>query len=131
MRELKPGEALNQGVCYIHPAAAPVELVRKGDNITVHVKSAVPGEKVLDEFLISASRLMGQNLLAALLSGGRRVGVDGLRAVKKAGGLTMVQHPTSSANPGTAEAALQDGVVDRSAPADTLAETFRQLISSS
>lgn len=131
VRELKPGEPLTQGLCYIHPAAVPVELVRKGENITVQVKSAVPGEKVLDEFLISASRIMGQNLLAALLSGGRRVGVDGLRAVKKAGGVTMVEHPTSSANPGMAEAALQDGVVDRTAPAETLAETFRQLISSS
>ncbi len=131
VHELRPGEPLAQGLCYVHPAGVPLELIRAGDSVAVQVKSGVAAEKVLDEFLISASRLMGKNLMAALLSGGQRLGVDGLRAVKKAGGITMVQDPVSSANPAMAEAALQDGVVDRTAPAETLAETFRQLIGTS
>jgi two-component system, chemotaxis family, protein-glutamate methylesterase/glutaminase len=129
VRQLEPGVRLSEGVCYIHPAMAPVELVREGEYTVAKNILEIPYAHVLDHFLVSASRIMGRNLLAVLFSGGSGGGIEGLRAVKQMEGVTMVQDPASCVDPRMAEAALQEGLVDYKCSADTLAETFRKLMS--
>jgi two-component system chemotaxis response regulator CheB len=126
--KLEPGTSLSQGVCYIHPATVPVELVREGTGIAVKFIPGLPGVHVLDHFLISTSKVMGKNQLAVLFSGGSGGGIEGLRAVKQVDGTTMVQDPASSVDPRMAEAALREGIVDHKCSADMLAETFHKLI---
>ena len=126
--KLESGASLSQGVCYIHPATVPLELVRDGTDITVQFISGLPGVHVLDHFLLSTSKVMGNKQLAVLFSGGSGGGIEGLRAVKQVEGITMVQDPASSVDPRMAEAALREGIVDHKCSADTLAETFHKLI---
>ena len=126
--KLDPGASLSEGVCYIHPATVPVELVRQGTDIAVKFIPGMPGVHVLDHFLISTSKVMGKNQLAVLFSGGSGGGTEGLRAVKHVDGITMVQDPASSVDPRMAEAALREGIVDHTCSADILAETFHKLI---
>jgi two-component system, chemotaxis family, protein-glutamate methylesterase/glutaminase len=128
VRQLESEASLSDGVCYIHPAAVPVELIREGSEIAVKFIPELPGGHVLDHFLMSTSHVMGRNQLVALFSGGSRGGIEGLRAVKQVEGLTMVQDPASSVDPRLGEAALREGLVDFKCSADTLAETFRKLI---
>lgn len=129
VKRAEEGEPLEEGICYLHPATAPVELAKEGDAIVLKFLTEVPGGRVFDHFLMSASKIMGRNLLAALLSGGGTQGVEGLRAVKEVDGITLAQEPKLSTDPRVAEAAIAEGIVDVVCPADKMAETFRNLIS--
>jgi two-component system, chemotaxis family, protein-glutamate methylesterase/glutaminase len=129
IRPVESGMPIEQGVCYVHPAVEPLELVREGDVPALKLLSDRPGSSVLDHFLVSSSKIMGRNMVAVLLSGAPDRGVDGLKATKQAEGLTVVQDPASSIDPRMAERALKEGIVDYKLPADTLAETFEKLIS--
>lgn len=128
VRRLDSGAPVSESVCYVHPATVPLELAREGDGLVFNIVSDIPGSKVLDHFLVSAAKLMGRNVLAVLLSGGSDRGVAGLRAVKQVEGITMVQDPGSSVDPRMATAALQEGIVDHTCSADTLVDTFLNLI---
>jgi two-component system chemotaxis response regulator CheB len=128
VRQVESGTVLVDGVCYVHPAAVPLDLIKEDGRLILKIVSEHPSNEALDHFLISASKAMGANLLAVLLSGGPSRGLEGLRAVKRARGMTMVQDPVSSVDPRMAETALLDRVVDRKCPADSLAETFLKLI---
>ncbi len=128
VRSLVPGEPLAQSVCYVHPVTVPLELERDGGAVYVKFLSDLPEEKILDHFLISASKVMRQNLIAVLLSGGPDRGIEGLRAVKQVEGITVVQDPMSSVDPRMAEGAMSEGIVDFKCLADNLAETFQNLI---
>jgi len=128
VRPLEPGEPLAQSVCYVHPVTVPLELERDGGAVCVKFLSDLPEEKILDHFLISASKVMRRNLIAVLLSGGSDKGIEGLRAVKQVEGITVVQDPRSSVDPRMAEGAMREGIVDYKCLADNLAETFQNLI---
>jgi len=128
VRPLESGVPLSEGVCYVHPALVPLELTKEAGMISAKIIPDLPGARILDHFLISASRVMGKNLLAMLLSGGPEMGVEGLRAVKQAEGTTLVQDPMSSMDPRLGEAAINEGIVDYRCSADGLAEAFLKLI---
>jgi two-component system chemotaxis response regulator CheB len=128
VRPLEPGEPLAQSVCYVHPVAVPLELVRETGTVFAKFLSDLTSEKILDHFLISASKVLRENLIAVLLSGGPDRGIEGLRAVKQVEGITVVQDPMSSVDPRMAEAAINEGIVDYTCLADNLAETFQNLI---
>lgn len=126
--QAQPGITLEDGVCYIHPSVVPLELVQDGDRLTLKSLSDVPDHGTLDHFLISASKIVGRNLLAVLLSGGPDYGVQGLRAVKQVEGVTAVQEPASCVDPRMVEAAMAEGLVDHVYSADALADIFSDLI---
>ncbi len=128
VRYLESGMPLQQGVVYIHPTAVPVELVKEEDRVCARSLSDMVGAGVLDHFLVTAARVMGKNLAAVLLSGRPNGGIEGLKAVKQVGGITMVQDPSSSLDPRMADSALQEGIVDRTCVADKMAGTLLNLI---
>ncbi len=128
IQALEPGTPLASGVCYIHPASDPVELRREGEMISAKALSGPPALSAADHFLVSASEVMGRNVLAGLLSGGEDWGSEGLKAVKKAQGITLVQDPLNSADPRMAARALRAGIVDFKCSADNLAGTIKNLI---
>jgi two-component system chemotaxis response regulator CheB len=125
---LEPGTPLASGICYIHPALVPVELSREGGSISVKALSDPPVLPAPDHFLVSASEVMGRNVLASLLSGGENWGIEGLKAVKKAHGITLVQDPLNSTDPRMAERALRAGVANFKCAADNMAGTIKNLI---
>jgi chemotaxis response regulator CheB len=124
----EPDVPLEDGVCYIHPATVPLELLHEGGRIVFRLLPDLPDSRSFDHFLISASKIMGESTVAVLLSGAGGFGLEGLRAVKAVDGVTMVQDPETSADPRAALAALEDGTVDHRSPADHLTETFQNLV---
>jgi two-component system, chemotaxis family, protein-glutamate methylesterase/glutaminase len=127
VQPLKPGHWLSQGVCYIHPAAVPIELAREQDRIVAGTRGG-PQRSALDDLLLSASKVLKANLLAVLLSGGSEQGTDGFKAVRREGGITLVQDPSSSASPRMAEAAIGQDIVDHIVSAESLAASIEKLI---
>lgn len=128
VRRLQSRQPLEEGVVYVHPATVPLEVMRLGEQVTTAILPELAGVNVLDHFLLSVSRAMGENVLAVLLSGKPDVGIEGLRDVKRVGGITMVQDPASSMDPRLAEAALGAGLMDHKCPAEQLAALFASLI---
>jgi len=128
VRSLESGAPLMEGVCYVHPAAVPLELVREGLVLSAKVLPDLPQTRALDGFLISAAGLLGRDLAAVVLSGGPESGIDGLRAVKQAAGTILSQDPMSCTDPRLAESALQENIVDCTCPADALAEALLKQI---
>jgi len=128
VRPLESGTPLLDGVCYVHPASLPLELGEENGGLILKIIPNLPGLKVFDHFLVTASKLMGKNVLALLLSGGPDRGIAGLRAVKQVEGITMVQDPSSSVDPRMAEGALQEGIVDHTCSGDILVDTFLKLL---
>lgn len=122
------GALLKKGVCYIHPAMVPLELTIEGGRPCLKILSETAGCSVLDDFLVSAAKIMKADLLAVLLSGAPDGGLEGLRAVKESGGITLAQDPGWSMDPRMAEAALQAGLIDRQCIADNLVEALSNLV---
>ncbi len=124
------GAPLLDGVCYVHPASVPLEVTRQEGRLWLKVTSQVSGADAVDHFLISAAKIVGGNLLAAMLSGGPTGrGTVGFRAVKEAAGITAVQDPASCTDPRMAEHAVREGIIDHTWPADMLAATLEELVS--
>jgi two-component system, chemotaxis family, protein-glutamate methylesterase/glutaminase len=96
VREVEDKEAVRPGVVYF---AAPDYhlLIDPGPRLALSADEPVhlcrPSIDVLFE---SAADLYGARLLGIILSGSNRDGADGLLAVRRAGGIAIVQHPDSA-----------------------------------
>jgi two-component system CheB/CheR fusion protein len=66
----------------------------------------------IDAFLISLAKDAGTKAIAVILSGTASDGALGLREVKEAGGITLVQAPESAKYDGMLRAAIATGMVD-------------------
>ena len=81
----------------------------------------------IDVLFASAAESFGARVAALLLSGGGQDGADGLHAVARAGGVTLVQSPLSAAIPHLPQAALQRFQPTRVLDADQLAPFLLEL----
>lgn len=85
-----------------------------------------PSGTVLFESIAEA---YGASVVAVILTGMGRDGVDGLRAVKAAGGVVLAQDEESSVVYGMPREAAAAGVVDAVLPIDAVAVTLAKLVS--
>lgn len=83
-----------------------------------HMRPAV------DPLFVSAAAIRGNRAVGVLLSGGGADGVEGLIAIKAAGGLSLVQRPEQARQPSMPLSALREDDVDA---ALTLEEIARVL----
>jgi two-component system, chemotaxis family, protein-glutamate methylesterase/glutaminase len=81
----------------------------------------------IDVLFESASDLYREKLLGIILTGASQDGADGLAAVRRAGGITVVQQPDGSYESHMANAALKLGPVDYVLPLDGIAGLIRSL----
>lgn len=127
VRMAEAGTRPVDGVCYVHPSTVPIELVGQAGKPCLDMPE-LPGKvHVIDHFLASAAKVMGSNLLAGLFSGGPGPGIEGLRYVRQAGGITVVQEPDLSVDPRMVEEALREGIVDYRCSVDNLGEIFHRI----
>jgi chemotaxis response regulator CheB len=105
VKDVVHGEALRAGTVYIAPPDIHVVLA----NGTLALEA---GEKVaharpsIDVFFDSVVRVCGSRAIGVLLGGAGRDGAQGLAAIRKAGGHTLVQDPSAARYPGMPTAAL-------------------------
>jgi two-component system chemotaxis response regulator CheB len=83
----------------------------------------------VDRLFESAARVYGPAAIGVVLTGGDSDGTEGLRAIKAAGGITVVQDPTSARQPSMALSALTDDSPDYCVSLDDLAKLLISLIS--
>lgn len=106
------GEKPRAGVVYIAPPDQHLLVSRSGK---IHLSS---GQRVnhsrpsIDPLFTSASEYYGRSLLAVVLTGSNRDGVDGCKSVKQAGGAVLVQDPASAESDILPTSVLQSVEVD-------------------
>jgi chemotaxis response regulator CheB len=114
------GELLRRGVCYI---AEPSQHLMVGPGLRADL---LPDHRYttrnIDQLFISLARHYGARTIGVVLSGQLDDGTRGLAAIKKAGGIAMVQSPDEAAYPDMPRNAIKyDGPVDLVAPIPDLA----------
>ena len=84
----------------------------------------------IDAAMATAALLYGKRTVGVLLSGMGRDGVEGLKQIKKAGGLTMAQDEETSLVYGMPKAAMEAGAADQVLPIDRIAGAIADAVRS-
>ncbi len=124
VREAAEGDRPMPGVALIAPGDRHLDIHSDG---RVHI---VEGPEVngvrpaADVTMRAAARIFGRRAVGVVMTGMGRDGADGIRAIKQAGGATLVQDQATSVIYGMPRAAVETGCVDRTVPLEKLAEAL-------
>ena len=131
VREARDGEPLVPGRVLIAPAGRHLKLHR------VHGEARVlldyePLDALhrpsVDVLMQSAARTFGGAVLGVVLTGMGADGVEGLRAIRAAGGRTLAESEDTCVIYGMPKAAIEAGVVHRVAALDRIADEIRSAV---
>jgi two-component system chemotaxis response regulator CheB len=124
----EPAERLLPGVVYVAPQERHLA-------VCSHGRVALPDDPPVDGFrpaatvlFRSAAEAFGRQVVAAILTGMGRDGVDGLRSVRDVGGVTVAQDAESSIVFGMPGAAVAENLVDEVLPIDRMASYLSNLL---
>jgi two-component system, chemotaxis family, protein-glutamate methylesterase/glutaminase len=110
--EIEDKQPLLPGQVYIAPAGYHLLLESEGHfslSVDPRVHYCRPS---IDVLLESAADAYGEQVVAVILTGANADGSDGLKKVKEAGGLAIVQRPTTAAVDTMPRAAIKATTVD-------------------
>jgi two-component system, chemotaxis family, protein-glutamate methylesterase/glutaminase len=112
VREAEDKEPVQPGTVYFAPPDYHL-LLDRGPALALSSDEPVHFSRPsIDVLFDSAADIYGERLLGLILTGANQDGAEGLAAVGRAGGRTVVQEPGGAAVPFLPEAALQVGPVD-------------------
>ena len=125
VREASDGDRIGPGLVLIAPAGRHMKVRRRDAGVTVWLddepRSALHRPSV-DVLMASVARSFGEHTLGILLTGMGSDGVEGLRAIREAGGRTLAESEETSVIYGMPKAAVDAGVVDASVPLGRMAD---------
>ncbi len=125
VREARDGESVDAGTVLIAPAGTHTKLRKRGSAVRILLDDeprASLHRPSIDILMASAARIYGPKVLGVLLTGMGADGVEGLRAIREAGGRTLAESEETCAIYGMPKAAVEAGVVDRSVPLTEMAD---------
>jgi two-component system, chemotaxis family, protein-glutamate methylesterase/glutaminase len=111
---------MRHGICYL---GLPDRYLTVGPEATAHLlPDGFYRGHCIDALFQSLARHAGRRTIGIILSGILKDGSLGLRAIKEAGGVTLVQSPEEAAYPDMPQNAIDyDGPIDFIGPIDALA----------
>jgi two-component system chemotaxis response regulator CheB len=128
--EAVDGEAVLENHVYLAPGGFHMTLTGGAGNATVRLdtSAAIWGVRpAADPLFSSAADCFGDAVIGVVLTGMGRDGAEGLRRVRSAGGLGVVQDQESSIVYGMPQAALELAGADRIAGVHDLARVLRNI----
>jgi PAS domain S-box-containing protein len=111
VKTMSAGQRPEAGAIYLAPVGSLVEMAGGALQLSPP-HPATHALSNLDHFLTSLARESGARCLAVMLSGSGSDGVQGLRAVQDAGGITVVQSEATARFPTMPLAAQESGAAD-------------------
>lgn len=121
------GVAVEPNRVYIIPANR--DLTMSGGQLHLEEPQAPRGMRhTIDVFLRSLAADMEENAVAVILSGTGTDGTQGVKAVKEAGGIVVVQEETSAKYPGMPQSAIATGLADLVLPAPKIPEKILEMV---
>jgi two-component system chemotaxis response regulator CheB len=124
----KDGEVILEGHIYVAPPDHHMLLDRSRIWLTQSPKVHFT-RPAADPLFVSAAEASGEDLLGVVLSGGDGDGAEGLRQVKKQGGISLVQEPEEAEVPSMPLQALLSDHPDASVSVDRIARLVREFCS--
>jgi two-component system, chemotaxis family, protein-glutamate methylesterase/glutaminase len=127
VREAQDGETVSAGEVLIGPAGLHTKVRRRGKDVKVWLDEEPRGalhRPSIDVLMSSVAKVYGRQALGILLTGMGADGVEGLRAIREAGGRTLAQDEQTSIIYGMPKAAVEAGVVDRTLPLSQMVEAI-------
>lgn len=115
--EARDGDLVEPGQCYVAPGGKRTEILQSGMELRCAVRPPAPQDVYLPSIhalFASVARVRGVRAVGVLLTGMGRDGVEGLRAIREAGGFTIAE---------AAETAVVDGMPRRAREAGWVDET--------
>lgn len=134
VREAEAVETLSAGQGRICPGGRCLELARVDGSLATRVLAPSAEDRYVpsvDLLFESAAGILGDRVVAVVLTGMGDDGARGIRAVKEAGGTVLAESPETAVIYGMPGAAVRTGLVDRSMPLRQLAEELALLVRSS
>ncbi|PYQ48592.1 MAG: chemotaxis response regulator protein-glutamate methylesterase [Acidobacteria bacterium] len=125
VREARDGDAVAPGAVLIAPAGRHMKVRRRGREMRVWLDDeprAALHRPSVDVLMASVAKAYGPRALGIVLTGMGSDGVEGLRAIRGSGGLTLAESEESCVIYGMPKAAVEAGVVDRSVPLGRVAD---------
>ena len=112
VKEAEDKEPIQPGTVYFAPPDYHL-LIDRGPAFALSTDEAVHFSRPsIDVLFDSAADIYGERLIGVILTGANQDGAEGLAAIGRAGGRTVVQDPGSAAVAYLPEAALKQGPVD-------------------
>ena len=125
VHQVLDGPKLSPNCVYVIPPDR--ELVISGDEVTSRPFSEPRGRRApIDLFLRSIATARGDGMVVVLTGAGAD-GAQGVRAIKEAGGVVLVQDPAEAEFPAMPQNAIATGAVDFVAPLARLAEHMAEV----
>jgi two-component system chemotaxis response regulator CheB len=125
VREAEDGDSVLPGSALVAPAGQHLKLKRRAGLVRVWLdeepRSSLHRPSA-DVVMAAAAKTYGASVLGILLTGMGSDGVEGLRAIQKAGGQTFAESAESCVIYGMPKAAVEAGVVDRSIHLERMAD---------
>ncbi|MEW6368585.1 MAG: chemotaxis-specific protein-glutamate methyltransferase CheB [Acidobacteriota bacterium] len=129
VRVAENGESLNPSTVYIAPDDRHLGLSAGGRTIELSGAPPIGGFRPSATFLFqSVARAFGRGAIAVVLTGMGQDGLEGLTAVRSAGGMVIVQDEGSSVVFGMPSAAIAAGYADSVLPVGTIALRLTDVI---
>lgn len=127
VREAQDKEPVEPGIIYFAPPDYHL-LLDAGPSLSLSADELVHYSRPsIDVLFESAADQYGPRLLGIILTGGNRDGAAGLAAVRRRGGVTLVQEPGEAQVPLMPESALKEGPADFVLPLERIAALLRTL----
>jgi len=128
VRLAQDGEVLRRGTVRLAPGGSHLKLEADG---LLRLDSDTPPRRghrpSVDEMFLSCAACCPREVAAVLMTGMGADGVEGLLALRQAGGVTLVQDEASSVVFGMPRVALERGASDVALPPRALARTLARL----
>jgi two-component system chemotaxis response regulator CheB len=116
VREAEDGEVLTAGTVLVAPAGRHMKVRRREGQVRIWLDEEPRGalhRPAIDVLMSSVAKVFGRRVLGVLLTGMGADGVEGLRAIRAAGGRTLAESEDSAVIYGMPKAAVEAGVVDQ------------------
>jgi two-component system chemotaxis response regulator CheB len=126
VKQAEDGEPVLPGNIYIGPPDEHV-LISKGRIQLAHSRLVRFSRPSIDVMFVSVAATYGDRAIGIILSGSNRDGSDGISAIKRAGGITIVQDPVTAEFRVMPQAAIDTGCVDFVLPLVKMGEALSQL----
>jgi two-component system chemotaxis response regulator CheB len=128
VKEAENDEIVKKGYVYIAPGGFHMTIKRNGMGTFFVSVSEEPSSTLhrpsVDVMINSVVENFGKNILGVIMTGMGKDGLEGIRALKEAGGYCLAQDEESSVVFGMPKAVIEAGYADVVAPLEKISETI-------
>ena len=131
VKEADTGNMVANSSVLLAPKDFTIKLEKVEENGVIRLSRENSPYKIkpyIDLMMKSAAKVYGRKSIGVLMTGMGRDGVEGIRAIKKAGGKTLAQDEASSVIFGMAKAAIEEGLIDKVVPLEQIADEIMKML---